>query len=311
MSEHDRGAGRRLSPPWRTVRAGLLGLLGYAAVGAAAGAVWEAVWTPPGQVIAQHQVFFDSYASLRQVFTGTGWYVVVGTVASALISLVVCLATRDRALLTLALVIVGSAIGAAVMLKVGTSLGPADPASIAAHTVKRTSVPGALTVDGTSHLGIKSPYLVWPTASLVVLALVFVVLPVPPLPRDRRQPVAMDVPGGGFPPSAHRDEPAAVGVAASAGRHQLPLPGDERARLAGEIRSVQFPTVRIRRGYDMGAVDRMLDSAADAVSRGEPLGALLEAPLTTVSWRESYDRSQVDTFVETLRNSANRMDAHG
>ena len=59
----------------------LLILLAYAVMGAVAGAVWEAVWTPPGQVIAQHQVFFDSYASLRRVFTGTGLYVLVGGVA--------------------------------------------------------------------------------------------------------------------------------------------------------------------------------------------------------------------------------------
>jgi hypothetical protein len=192
MSEHDDGARRGPSTLWRMVRAVLLVLLGYALVGALAGVVWEAIWTPPGQVIAEHQVFFDSYASLRRVFTGTGWYVVVGSVASALVSLVVCLLTRHRALLTLALVIIGSAIGAAVMVKVGTSLGPADPASLAAHTVKRTSVPGALTVEGTSHLGIKSPYLVWPMASLLVLAVVFIVLPVPPWPRDRRDTYPLD-----------------------------------------------------------------------------------------------------------------------
>lgn len=190
MSEHDDRARRGLlawGSTWPAiVRTVLVVLLGYAAMGALAGAVWEAVWTPPGQVIAEHQVFFDSYASLRRVFTGTGWYAVVGSVASALVSLVVCLFTRQRALLTLALVIVGSAIGAAVMLKVGTSLGPTDPASLAAHTVKRTTVPGALTVDGTSHLGIKSPYLVWPTMSLLVLAVVFMVLPASPFPRDQR-----------------------------------------------------------------------------------------------------------------------------
>jgi hypothetical protein len=190
VSEYDDRASRRFLAPgsaWSaSLRTVLLVLLGYAVMGAVAGVVWEAVWTPPGQVIAEHQVFFDSYASLRRVFTGTGWYVVVGSVASALVSLVVCLLTRHRALLTLALVIVGSAIGAAVMLKVGTSLGPPDPESIAVHTVKRTTVPGALTVDGTSHLGIKSPYLVWPTASLLVLAVVFMVLPTPPFPRDHR-----------------------------------------------------------------------------------------------------------------------------
>jgi len=119
------------------------------------------------------------------------------------VSLVVCLLTRHRALLTLAGVIVGSAIGAFVMLKVGTSLGPADPASLAAHTVKRTTVPGELTVDGTSHLGIKSPYLVWPAASLLVLAAVFITLPVPPFPRDRADTRAVDPHEADLPGARH------------------------------------------------------------------------------------------------------------
>jgi hypothetical protein len=203
MSEIDDSARRGPSTLWRVARAGLLVLAAYAVVGALAGVVWEAVWTPPGQVIAQHQVFYDSYASLRRVFTGTGWYVVVGTVASAVVSLVICLLTRHRALLALAGVIVGSALGAFVMLRVGTALGPADPADLAAHTVERTTVPGELTVDGTSHFGIKSPYLVWPAASLLVLAGVFITLPVSPFPRDRRDTRAVDPHEADLPGARH------------------------------------------------------------------------------------------------------------
>jgi hypothetical protein len=203
MSESDDSARREPGTLWRVARAGLLVLAAYAAVGAVAGMVWEAVWTPPGQVIAQHQVFYDSYESLRRVFTGTGWYVVVGAVASALVSLVVCLLTRHRALLTLVAVTVGSALGAFVMLKVGTSLGPPDPAGLAAHTVKRTVVPGDLTVDGTSHLGIKSPYLIWPLASLLVLAAVFITLPAPPFGRDRDDTPSTDPHEAGIPGARH------------------------------------------------------------------------------------------------------------
>jgi len=140
-------------------------------LGAVAGVVWEWIWTPPGQVVQGHQVFFDSYASLRRVFTGTGLYVLVGAVASALLSLGVVLLARGRELLTLLLIVVGSAIAAALMWRVGTLLGPGDPASLAAHTAKRTSVPGPLSVEG------KSPYLIWPMTSLFVLALVFFARP--------------------------------------------------------------------------------------------------------------------------------------
>jgi len=174
------------------VRTALFILLAYAVVGAVAGVVWEAVWKPPGQVITDHQVFYDSYASLRRVFTGTGFYVIVGAVASALVALVVALLARGRELLTLVLVVIGSAIAAGVMLKVGTSLGPGDPASLAAHTTHRTPVSGQLTVEGKSLLGIKSAYLIWPMTSLLVLSLVFFAWPSSLLPHQHRDTQADD-----------------------------------------------------------------------------------------------------------------------
>jgi len=39
----------------------------YVVVGAVAGVVWEWVWSPPTQVIEQHQLFYTDYGSLRQV----------------------------------------------------------------------------------------------------------------------------------------------------------------------------------------------------------------------------------------------------
>ncbi|HEY3531275.1 MAG TPA: hypothetical protein VGK78_19185 [Nocardioides sp.] len=153
------------------VRPALLILLTYAVLGAVAGVVWQWVWTPPGQVIDHHQVLYDSYASLRRVFTGTGLYALVAAVTSALVALAVTLLTRGRELLVLALVVVGSALAAALMWRVGTLLGPADPAAVAAHTAGRASVPGQLQVSG------KSPYLAWPMTSLFVLALVYFALP--------------------------------------------------------------------------------------------------------------------------------------
>jgi hypothetical protein len=146
-------------------------VLAYVVVGALAGVVWEWVWTPPGQVVQQHQVFYTSYASLRGEFTGTGWYVVVAAVASALLALGSCLLARGRELLVLLCVIAGSAVAAALMWRVGTLLGPADPATLAHHTVARTPVEGQLTVAG------KSPYLTWPIISLFVLAILYFSMP--------------------------------------------------------------------------------------------------------------------------------------
>lgn len=143
----------------------------YALVGLVAGFVWEWIWTPPTQIVQQHQVFYADYASLRRVFTGTGLYVLVGGVASAALALVVTLLTRRHELVTLAAVLAGSVIAAVIMWRVGVSLGPANPATSAAHAADGTHVSGNLVVNG------RSPLLVWPMVSLFVLALVFFAWP--------------------------------------------------------------------------------------------------------------------------------------
>ena len=171
MSEHDEPARPGLLAPGSVLRTALVVLLAYAVVGAVAGVVWEWIWNPPGQIIDRHQVLFDSYASLRRVFTGTGLYALVGGLASALLALAVTTLTRGRELWVLLFVIVGSAIGAALMWRVGTQLGPADPASIAAHTSGHTAVPGDLSVTG------KTPFLIWPMTSLFVLAMIYFAWP--------------------------------------------------------------------------------------------------------------------------------------
>jgi hypothetical protein len=278
MSEHDDASRPSLFASGSPVRTALLVLLAYAVLGAVAGVVWEAVWKPPGQVIAQHQVFYDSYSSLRRVFSGTGLYVVVGALASAVLALVVTLLARGRELLTLGLVIVGSSIAAAVMWKVGTTLGPTDPAQAAAHTTGRTLVSGELSVKG------KSPYLVWPMASLLVLTLVFFASPGDAVPRE-----SDDTPDASDPPIPTE------------------LPAD-RQRLVEQLESARFTPVRVRQGYEMDTVDAVLDSAVEAVKRGESLGPVLDVELPTVRWREGYDMVQVRHFLDALRDSADGVE---
>jgi hypothetical protein len=176
----------------------LLVLLAYAVLGAVAGVAWEAIWTPPGQIISKHQVFYDSYASLRRAFTGTGLYVLVAAATSALLGLVVGLLTRGRELLMLALVIIGSVLAAAVMWRVGTVLGPADPASIAAHAQGRQVVHGELTVAG------RTPYLVWPMTSLFVLAVVYFTWPGARAYRHHSEAPSTDHPEPGVLGGRHR-----------------------------------------------------------------------------------------------------------
>jgi DivIVA domain-containing protein len=257
------------------VRFVILSLLAYVVLGAVAGAVWEWVWTPPDQVVRDNQVFYTSYESLRRVFTGTGLYVVVGGVTAAVISLVVCLLARGRELVTLATVLVGSCVAAALMRLVGGLLGPDNPLS--APSPSGTEVlPGQLTVNGFT------PYLVWPMVSLFVLAVVFFA----------------------WPTAHHRDDWSAAPAPRG---DKTDLPAD-RQRLVDQIRSVQFTPTRVRHGYEMTAVDALLDRAAGSIRRGESLGPLLDTDLPTVTWREGYHMGQVRSFLDGLRESADGIE---
>lgn len=187
MSDDD---GRRGVPGLLLFAAGVLGA--YAVTGVVAGVVWEAVWTPPSQVVQQHHVFYADYASLRRVFSGTGLYVIVGGIASALVTLAVVLLARGRELVALASVLVGSLLAADLMRRVGISRGPTDPTALAHHLPDGTKLPGNLVVSG------QSPLLVWPIVGLVVLALVFFSWSRPPEPKHARtspeDPAEADVP---------------------------------------------------------------------------------------------------------------------
>jgi hypothetical protein len=149
----------------------VLVLVAYALVGVVAGIVWERVWTPPTEIVQGHKPYYQDYSSLRRVFSGTGLYVLVGAAASAVLALVVGLLSRRRELLTLLAVVLGSAIAALLMWKVGVRLGPDDPAAAAAKAADNTPLQGNLVVSG------RSPYLIWPMTSLFVLALVFFAWP--------------------------------------------------------------------------------------------------------------------------------------
>ena len=155
----------------RSILFALAVVLGYVVLGAAAGAVWEWVWSPPTQVVQQHQLFYTDYGALRQVFTGTGLYVLISAVASALAAATVGLLTRRHELLVLGAVALGSVAAAYTMHRVGVALGPADPAHLAKTAADGTHVSAALVVNG------KTPYLVWPMVSLFVLAVVFFAWP--------------------------------------------------------------------------------------------------------------------------------------
>jgi hypothetical protein len=154
--------------PWRFAVAVLSA---YVVVAALSGVLWERLWSPPAQFVEQHQLFYVDYAALRRVFDGTGLYVIVAALASALVALVVCVITRRHELLTLGLVIVGSVLAAFVMREVGYALGPPDPAIAAKTAADGTRLDDQLRVTGLT------PLLVWPMASLFLVALTFFAWP--------------------------------------------------------------------------------------------------------------------------------------
>jgi hypothetical protein len=138
-----------------------------AATGAVAGVVWEWVWTAPIGVGADHKWLAQDEAGLRGQFSGTGWYVVVASVAGLLAGAVVALFLDRVPLATLLAVVVGSVLGAWLMAKVGGALGPADPVQLARTARDGAHLPGRLAVSG------RSPWVSMPSGALIALALVF------------------------------------------------------------------------------------------------------------------------------------------
>lgn len=138
-----------------------------AGAGAVAGIIWNWVWTPTTGVVVDHTWNAGDAIGLQHAFSATGWYVVVGA-AAGLVGGVLVAALFDRVpLLTLGALVVGSALGAWLMLIVGTALGPGDPATIATTAADGTRLPQQLDVTGAS------PLIALPVGALTGLIVVF------------------------------------------------------------------------------------------------------------------------------------------
>ena len=140
----------------------------YAAVGAAAGWLWHALWKPTlGRVIQGG--WYPDESGLRGDFSGTGLYVLVAAGAGVLLGVVVALLGGRRPMVTLVAVVVGSALAAWLMMVVGEGLSPAEDPHVAAKTAEEgDKLPSTLRVTGAS------PLLVLPMGSLAAVALVYV-----------------------------------------------------------------------------------------------------------------------------------------
>jgi len=142
----------------------------YAVVGAACGWAWERLWDPPSGVVYQHQWFADG-DGLRAEFSGTGLYVLIAAVAGLVLGMAAALLGGRRPLVALAGATTGAVLAGWLMWRVGTALGPPDPAAAA-----RTAEDGTRLVDGLRVNGLP-PLFAFPAGTLAAMAFIFSVFP--------------------------------------------------------------------------------------------------------------------------------------
>lgn len=141
-------------------------LLAFASVGALCGLLWWHLWTPPTGTVSDHQWFTDE-EGLRGEFSSTGLYVVIAVGAGLLVGALTAFFLDRAELVTLAAVVVGSALAAWLMFQVGLHYSPSDPNQVAETAKDETLLRGHLFVAG------KSPFAAFPVGALTGLAIVF------------------------------------------------------------------------------------------------------------------------------------------
>jgi DivIVA domain-containing protein len=74
--------------------------------------------------------------------------------------------------------------------------------------------------------------------------------------------------------------------------------------LYARIQSARFTPTRLRQGYDMAAVDSLLDRVCEALADGRPVEPVVAAArFPVVKMREGYDIREVDDFLAGLSGS--------
>ena len=144
----------------------LMIVVAFAVVGTACGWLWFHVWDAPTGTVASGQ-WFTNEAGLRAQFAGLAWYVTIALPAGLVLGLLAAWLLDRSELVTLAAVLVGSALAAYLMLRVGTHLSPGDPHHLAKTAQDGTKLKGALRVSSWP------PKAAFPFGALAGLAFVF------------------------------------------------------------------------------------------------------------------------------------------
>ncbi len=151
----------------------------FVVTGLIGGWVWWKLWSPaPEGAVFEKQWYPRATEGLIAEFAGTGWYVVVAIAAGLLLGLASGLWLDRDEIFTLVAVVVGSAIAAWLMLKVGLHFSPPDPQPIAETAKNGTELPGVLELSGAVNLPgralddeVRSPMLAFPIGALAGLAI--------------------------------------------------------------------------------------------------------------------------------------------
>lgn len=149
----------------------------FAAAGAGAGWLWERWWAPIGGVVVDgtwnpgyRQVgdgFVFDFPSLQGIFDGTAQYVVIGVGAGLVLGVLCSRLGRRSEIVMLLAVMGGCALASLISYRLGTHLGPADPAGLQAAAPDGTALPSSLSIQGAS------PFVAWPLGALIGLSLTY------------------------------------------------------------------------------------------------------------------------------------------
>ncbi len=138
-----------------------------------AGVAWRLLVHPAEFTAVRGGVEMDEL-ELGKRFSADGWYVVLAAVLGLPAGVALTWWRSRDALLTSLLLVVGSALAAAVTALVGHLLGPPDPETVLAAGRIGARAPAQLTVSATSA------YLAWPIAVLLGSLLVLWSKPLEP-----------------------------------------------------------------------------------------------------------------------------------
>ncbi|WGL53873.1 hypothetical protein P5P86_08590 [Nocardioides sp. BP30] len=128
------------------IQAGAI-VVAFAVIGVICGFIWAAAWSPAQGAVVKHVWYPLSWDRAQPTyFAGTGWYVVIGMIAGAIVGALAAWLCDRAELVTLAAVVLGGLLAAYLMRVVGLHRGPGDPQRLAKTAADGTKLPSQLTL---------------------------------------------------------------------------------------------------------------------------------------------------------------------